>query len=721
MQKIKFLIFFYLVFGFIFSSCKKVDDPSETPGNIQNKSANVKELIPVCSDCDLLAQNYADSIEHLTLLGDPILNPYTIPNMTQAYFNVYGRNPIHPLLATHKYVKFLPTTKEQIDILSDEDIDLTEFPLDRKLISEGDYYVEPGADPTAIPALYAVVPINYVFPSGISYVILENMYIPDDVQAWEDEALYLTNNLDDDADIMPLAFRYQQDQTVQWVKQDESNITQYEVESSPNGQQFTSTAIIPARGNNHQPAKYSWSNANFNSTTTQFRIKAIDNNGHATYSQIVISYPVPCDPLDCGGGGGGGGGGTGGGGGGGTSDCAHHPSGKIMVQNELATDRNFRAVRNVRVVVRRTFKVYRGFTDNNGAFQSSKYFRNKYTILTKFKNEFARVARATLNWGSIPSLFPIKINFGKWKNLDCGHEFRISHPDITGLVSTSHWCAAVTHNAVIEHKEMCTQEKVGLPPYKLHILMDKDKSSNSAGTLMLHQLIKTGSIVPGILLIAYGGLGTPDIIYGYGGDSRFLKTDEYCELAYHELSHAGHYAQVGNNWWILFGIDEALNPSNGIGTYGPCCTNDARKISVGEGWAYHMGHYLANKKWGLQSTTFPEQGTDIKSWGPNVLMFSNSSTFSSHQNFLEQYNPNYNRDANRWIPKGLFNDMMDNGTEPYLLNGIIDNVHGFTNQQFYKALLPTIDNLTQYKNKFLQQNGYQQQAQINQLFQQYGY
>ena len=45
-----------------------------------------------------------------------------------------------------------------------------------------------------------------------------------------------------------------------------------------------------------------------------------------------------------------------------------------------------------------------------------------------------------------------------------------------------------------------------------------------------------------------------------------------------------------------------------------------------------MGQYLANKKWGLQCTTFPEQGSDISNFA-NVLYFSASTGKSSKENF----------------------------------------------------------------------------------------
>jgi len=188
------------------------------------------------------------------------------------------------------------------------------------------------------------------------------------------------------------------------------------------------------------------------------------------------------------------------------------------------------------------------------------------------------------------------------------------------------------------------------------------------------------------------------------------------------LSHATHFNKVGNWWWTEFGVSEYLNTFNGLGVYGPCCTAHSPRIAVGEAWAYHMGHYLSDKKWGLQSTTLPEQGTDIKEH-ENVLFFSNGGGYSSHTNFLEEYSPTrpVSLDPNRWIPKGLMNDLMDGGVESLRSNIPFDHVSGYTNAQFYNALTTDVGGMFTYRDKLLQQNNYNQQNEVTQIFSEYGY
>ena len=95
----------------------------------------------------------------------------------------------------------------------------------------------------------------------------------------------------------------------------------------------------------------------------------------------------------------------------------------------------------------------------------------------------------------------------------------------------------------------------------------------------------------------------------------------------------------------------------------------------------------------------------------------------SKENFLEDFNPNrgVTLDPNRWLAKGLFHDMMDPAGNESPASNIVDNVSGFTNQKFYQALQNDVNSMSDYKARFLQQNNFSQQTQINALFTEYGY
>lgn len=89
---------------------------------------------------------------------------------------------------------------------------------------------------------------------------------------------------------------------------------------------------------------------------------------------------------------------------------------------------------------------------------------------------------------------------------------------------------------------------------------------------------------------------------------------------------------------------------------------------------------------------------------------------------LEDFDPINRIDADPfwWIPQGLMWDLMDVRNELRITGGPIDdNVSGYTVQQLNNALSGGIRSPQQYRDRLLQQNGFDQ-AVIN-LFEQYGY
>lgn len=614
-----------LTIGLIFIlSCSKTDPvfiPATPP--------------PVCFDCNTLEKNYHNSTEQPTILGEKFRNPYQVPNMAVAYRNAYGKNPPR-LEVTHLYVRFSPADFQQLDKLEREDIDLFDYPLDQELITEGDYYEQPGKGPEDIPDFYAVVESNYVFPQGIRVEVLDRMHIPANDPAWENEALKLTNTLFDYGLLGPKS-------------------------ESPDTKEGLS-------------------------------------------------------PL---------------------ADCSHNPSGKIMVRQELTNDRSLHPVPGARIVIRRLFKTERLFTDENGEFRSAKYYRNKYTILVKFKNEKAHIAR-TRPKRIFEQFFPVKINLGKWDNLDCLHEFRIEHVDQTGTIATSQWCAATTHHAVWNFHRLCQKYSIAAPPAGLNIILSAKKTSGHGNTYMTQSIMEDNTAafiagealligaltsmnpITGVATIAvteYLRTRAPDIHYGYGGDPSFLTTDRYNELVMHELSHASHYKVVGTVWWAKFGLAEATN--KGEGTYGSCCTDKAARIALGEAWAYTMGHFFTDVEYGMKSTAFPEQGNidELR----DVLLFSNRKDLSSHLYFLESFDPKRTLDPSHWVPKGLLYDMMDPTIELFPGSGIRDEVSGFTCRQIFSIMTRDVHDIHQFKSRFIERYGGAQSKAVDELFAQYGY
>ena len=189
---------------------------------------------------------------------------------------------------------------------------------------------------------------------------------------------------------------------------------------------------------------------------------------------------------------------------------------------------------------------------------------------------------------------------------------------------------------------------------------------------------------------------------------------------YHELTHAGHYVIMKGSWYNQFVNSElaeiaANTIHNTYSPYGKGTDGNAPIIALGESWAYYMGHYMADLRYGtLGSCQQEQQGGD--SYGPTCDI---SSTGHSHIDVLEFFDPNLASDPFKWIPKGLYEDLRDDNTET---RPILDNVNGFyTNAKMFSAFNSGITTLQGYESNLLNQNGNNQQTQVTYLFTQYHY
>lgn len=141
----------------------------------------------------------------MIVLGDKLEDPFSVVNMAEALAAVYptkaGRVAVE---ATDLYVRFLPEDEEQYDRLLSMGLQLLDHPVDFEVLREGDYYHDPGVPEGNITWQYAVVPVGFDFPAGITHEILDECFIADNSPAtkasgidWaevEREAYRLTGN-----------------------------------------------------------------------------------------------------------------------------------------------------------------------------------------------------------------------------------------------------------------------------------------------------------------------------------------------------------------------------------------------------------------------------------------------------------------------------------------------------------------------------------------------
>ena len=184
-KKSIFILLPVITAGIIAVSCKKETSSTETP-TFTNETYK----------------------EGMIQLGKKINDPYSIENMRKAYTNIAPSNLKSELAPNKLYLRFLPKTEEEWDLLkSDTTLLPYDFPLDYEIDVQGMYYHDPSLPQDAITWQYTVVPVDYVIPN-IQHEILYEAFIPphedggtlksseiDFYNRLEEESFRLTGNL----------------------------------------------------------------------------------------------------------------------------------------------------------------------------------------------------------------------------------------------------------------------------------------------------------------------------------------------------------------------------------------------------------------------------------------------------------------------------------------------------------------------------------------------
>ena len=141
----------------------------------------------------------------MIVLGEQLPDPYSVSNMSRALQAVApagaGRTNLEP---TDFYVRFLPKDDAQMQTLLDLGLELTDYPLDYRIVRHGDWYHDPSVPDGDMTWQYAVVPVDFTFPKNVRYERLDDCFIADhnpstksdgiDWDAVEREAFRLTGN-----------------------------------------------------------------------------------------------------------------------------------------------------------------------------------------------------------------------------------------------------------------------------------------------------------------------------------------------------------------------------------------------------------------------------------------------------------------------------------------------------------------------------------------------
>jgi len=655
----------------LFFSCKKVETLNQT--NVSSTDLSV--IATAASGCythpiidDMPAVNTdGDSTELPTILVSQRTNPYTLSNMRMAYNNLgYAALPVN---ATNLYVRFLPNSVEQLSTLDSimdvQNLELFDTPMDYDVLQEGDYYQDPSIPDSLVTWQYAVVTTNFQAPTGITYQVLSQIHIPnDDYTALETEGERL------------------------------ASIQDSIICSNSGGGSNVARKINPSFYQECDPG-YHWD---------------------ATLHQCVPDNPPPPSPPP-------------------PAPDVQVPAGLITVtDNNLGT---FPGVRNARLVAKRWFKIERTYTDNNGHFQFTKRFKHKVKINVKFKNSICNIRgiRGVRIW---QSLYVINKTIGVFSSTKSTANYNFDRmSNSTSAKGNRYWVAATTINAIQELRDYGTQLGFSLPPTGLNIyitnwgiaegiastpLFGKRFIANFPVSFINTMLVglvadRIPLVGPYLQFFAQVARTRLDMAIDYHrGDMTRFTSDFIKGTVYHESSHASQYTQAGNSWYTDFVKAELAeienHPSGDLNPYGDGTTSNSPIIALGEAWGYHIGHFLADQRYGTTASCQGEQ--------KGGLTFCNfNATGLPHIDVIENFNPLIASDPFHWIPKGLMYDLIDNG-EPVSTN-VNDQVFGLTTQQIFAALQNDVTTILQYRARLLQQTNNNQLVQINNLFISYGY
>jgi hypothetical protein len=587
---------------------------------------------------------------------------------------------LEDITPSHKYVRFAPADVEQLSQLLDAGLELFDVPLMSEIIQEGEFYQDPSIPDDQITYQYTLVPYDYPLPSNIPFVILDEIFLFNETPGEYQLPDYWSGSNGNAANTESLQSRQVNNLTSlntieDYVLRNGDPVieaTDYLLHNQFNPTEVYNTAMELAGGRD----------------------------------LISIRWYDP------------GGGGSGGGGGGNINNVPGVPSGRLLVRNtEMPIDE---PVKGVTVKARRFLKLEIKQTDQNGRFQMTKQFRNKATVIVKFKNK--RITTRGINgllkiW---QYTFPIKQNLGQWNNDNMN---RIEHVFITdrneNSQATRAWTGATTMNAYWDTDEFNRENGIVSPPHLKVWISDAVTKDASAPMLnyVLNPLTGAPEIVTAYnivsakidaLLTGIPFVGEPlkiikrilqanlpdvTLRYGTGPNVWNLNSDEFYSTFIHEFSHSTHCyglflenGRDGMRYWAKNIGYVVIN--NG---YGQRQTEGAERTGIIESWAYFAeGHGFARKyRTGVYvgvRRADDEARRAIAALENQVADNRWSMEFGdrgSDDNFLIG-----------WIPAGLLHDLNDGGSESRISrningNNLIDNVSGYNINRIFNILQTT--------------------------------
>jgi len=540
-----------------------------------------------------------------TVLGNLRENPFTIQNVANAHISLYNSNA-QPPEPTNLYVKFLPTSNDDMLLLDSIDEQYYDFPLEYEIVELGDFYQD--VDEGSFPVLYAVVDKDFSFPN-IQYEIIDELFLDDSDPLLIAESFRLTGNGDEIEDY----FRgYSADEinvfSESWTIIDDPDPCPVRCVTAlyNNGQLWT--CECPPPNPCDEGCSVKWNVVNYNPLEWE-------------YECDCSPPPTPTNACGCP-----------------ISLSWSKPAGCIKVEDtELSTpgDPNtFDGVRRVKVIMKDTwFKEDEVWTDDNGCWEINKSYRGDAWIWHKFKNHRGSIRGGSKNMKIWQWLLSVKDYVGKLKG-PTFNNISVNYHMYSNVGSRAHryWGAATVNNALHEYYDYANADGIKTPKDGMDVMVDYGSNAGFAFldakydiaftygltfTFFMDLFIRANDGYEGAPYWFNGGMFylvstltswfvaemLPEVYVGIRSDH----SDVTKKLAYHQFAHASHRRNVTKGYW--FGFYYPLETH--------ATADDHGYVSIVDSWAEFIGMTYAHRTYGNESNFRPE------TWEGNLEKFLN--------------------------------------------------------------------------------------------------
>ena len=678
-------------------SCKKIDFKEQlreefATSSPEDNKPNCDLDYTVCEDCSYQETIVNDTSQYAVILGAILTNPYSLTNMTTAYNYIYSDN-ISLVRTSHYYVRFKPISFNDLIVLDSLDVELYDYPLNRQVIQDGDYWPEAyyGLASDKYTWLYSVVEQTFSFPSGIQYEILEPLFIPDKNEVLEDEAMYITGNMECNDSLNYPQLRQQRKEYYQINRvapcENQVVICDDNGGGGSGGGGGTTPSLLSPNG--------------------QINFKTYVAN---PAGRIGASAPLKFV--------------------------------RVVGKRFFKIDKTY-TDQNGRFQFKKSFpkKVTIVVKFKTSSYQKSHSVREKFSELGAWKTWFPMKKNIGTYRGN--DLQNIK------------YEFQKGSTSIKR--KTRLWIAAVTLNTAVEANQFLSQNNLSPLPKDLRIYLAESRTQgevpqfdflrrSSAPLISQDQILEADILQYGVnsafailtailiytepefsILAAIGFLAStpqnPDINIHYRTSDINSLTATKVSISVGQQLGLAYVWNLEENSIINDDVELLYRESigyvkdrytlNDYSPFGNGIDNNQNYhpdvVSIRQSFAQHFAHSLTNKIYETSAESFELQG---KIWSSNL-------SISSNLKFLEDFDPNISapNDYFNWIPVGLINDLMDATNEQ---NPVVDNVSGFPFYDIQVALYNKPTTMTAFKSHLKALHS-SQASQIDQLFVSYGY